>query len=71
MQHAKCEFVIGSKKIILEAQMGKHLPKTKRSPCEITYQKFHPRIHVLEILLFPSTHWIGSRVSTMTASAHS
>jgi hypothetical protein len=51
--------------------MGKHLPKTKKFPCEATYQNFHSRIHVLEILLFPSTHHIGSRVSTKIPSIHS
>jgi hypothetical protein len=40
----------------LEPWMGKHLLETRKSPCEATYQKFHPRIHVLEILLLPSTH---------------
>jgi hypothetical protein len=50
--------------------MGNHLPDTKKSPCEAIYQKFHSRIHVLEILLLPSTHQIGSKVSTMIPSTH-
>jgi hypothetical protein len=36
--------------------MVKHLRKTKKLPYEATYQKFHSRIHVLGILLLPSTH---------------
>jgi hypothetical protein len=50
--------------------MGKHLPMTKKSPCEATYQKFHSRIHVLEILLLASTHRISFKVSTMIPFAH-
>jgi hypothetical protein len=44
--------------------MGKHSFKIKKSPFEATYQKFHPKILVLGILLLPPTHQIGSRVST-------
>jgi len=29
--------------------MGKYLCETKKSTYEAIYQKFHPRIHVLEI----------------------
>jgi hypothetical protein len=47
------------------------LPKTKKWPCETTYQKFHPIILILGILSFPSTFWIGSRVSTMIPFVHS
>jgi hypothetical protein len=50
--------------------MGKDLPEAKKWPCEITYQKFHSRILVLGISLFPSTLWVGSTVSTKTPSAH-
>jgi hypothetical protein len=51
--------------------MSKHLHETKKSPCEVTYQKLHFKIHVLEILLPPITHWIGYRVSTKITYAHS
>jgi abortive infection bacteriophage resistance protein len=51
--------------------MTKHLPKTRKSLSEITYQKFHLRIHVLEILLLPTTHWISFKISTKIHIAHS
>jgi hypothetical protein len=44
--------------------MGNHLLKTRKLPYEATYQKFHPKILVLGIMLFPSTNQIGSKVST-------
>ncbi len=50
--------------------MGNDLLKTKKWPCEATYQKFHLKILVLGISLLPSTLWIGSRVSTKTPSTH-
>jgi hypothetical protein len=50
--------------------MGKHLFETKKLFCEAIYQKFHSRIHVLEILLLPSTHRISSKVSTKIPSTH-
>jgi hypothetical protein len=50
--------------------MGKDLPKTKKWPCEVTYQKFHSRILVLGISLLPSALWIGSTISTKIPSAH-
>jgi len=56
---------------VSELRMGKHLPKTKKLPCETTFQKFHLRIYVLEILLFPSKHRISSRISTKIPFAHS
>jgi len=52
-------------------QMGKHLPETKKSHCEATYQKFHSKIFVLGILLLPSTHHIGSKIPTKIPSGHS
>jgi hypothetical protein len=51
--------------------MGKHLPETKKLFYEATYQKFHMIIHILEILLIPSTRQIGSKVSTKIPSTHS
>ncbi len=50
----------------LEPQMGKHLFEAIKLPCEAIYQKFHLKTHVVGILLFLSTHWIGSRASRWT-----
>ncbi len=46
--------------------MGKHLLETQKFFCEATYQKFHLRIYVLEILLLLSTHRIGSSFNQNT-----
>jgi hypothetical protein len=50
--------------------IGKHLPETRKLPYEAIYQKFHLKIHVLGILLLPSTHHIGFRISTKVFSTH-
>jgi hypothetical protein len=52
------------------SQMGKNLPKIKKYPYGAIYQKFNPKILVLEISQLPLTHQIGSKVSTNIPFAH-